>query len=110
MKRIGLGEALKVQCVSCPFRDDNRAEFAVVVNRLRKLARMRQVLPHSKVVQETRTAVRMDVAMIGTGQFACHCTVYDESMKVRPRNEHRQCPGAVEYLKRWELLKNRRAA
>lgn len=102
-----LGDSLPVQCASCPFRDGNNAEFAVIVNRLRKKAGMRQVLPTSKLVQQARSKVRVETAMIGTGRFACHHTAYDEDMNVRPLNEHRQCPGAVEFLTKWQILRKR---
>ncbi len=100
-----LGAALPVQCASCPFRDGNDAEWAAVVNRLRVASGLRPVKAGSKVIKRARTAVRIETGMLGKPNFACHGTAYDEKMNIRPLREHRQCPGAVEFIKNLESLK-----
>lgn len=96
----GLGEVLPVQCASCPFKDGNDEEWAAVVNKLRVKHGLRPVKVKSRIVKHARTAVRIETGMIGTPQFACHGTAYDDKANLRPYSEHRQCPGAVEFIKK----------
>ncbi len=95
-----LGPPVPVQCVSCPFRVGNDAEFAVIVNRIRKKHRLRPVKPTSRIVKEARANVKWDLFLNNTDKFACHASAYDENTNVRPASEHRQCAGAVELMKK----------
>jgi hypothetical protein len=74
---------LPAQCASCPFTDGNDAEFAAVVARLDG---------SPAVARFARLKIRQECSL--SGEFACHGTVYDQAMRVRPRSAHRQCPGA----------------
>ena len=83
---------LKEQCPSCPFRDGNNAEFGAVVARLRRsFGDDTPVTPFD--IGYARIEGRK-TAML-TGDFVCHCTAYDKDGKLKPRTEHRQCPGAT---------------
>lgn len=104
-----LGEALPAQCASCPFRDGNDAEWGVVVNKLRKAHGLKPVKPGSHIIKHARKSVRLETAMKGSDQFACHGSAYDENMQIRPAKEHRQCPGAVEFMKQWQHLTKSRS-
>ncbi len=46
----------------------------------------------------SRMEVMLDVAV--RGDFACHCTVYDEDMNQNETKDFRQCPGATAYYLR----------
>jgi hypothetical protein len=81
---------MPAQCVSCPFRDDNRAEFQAVLTRLK-----------GAQVSKKNTAlaiyfVKQEAAL--SGEFACHQSAYAPTMKIKPRSEHKQCPGAALYF------------
>ena len=102
---VGLGEALPAQCASCPFRDGNDEEWAAVVNRLRVANGLRPVKTKSKVIKHARTAVRIETGMLGRPNFACHGTAYDDKMNIRPLKDHRQCPGAVEFINKLKGVK-----
>ena len=81
---------MPAQCVSCPFRDGNRAEFQAVLTRLKG---------QSVSKKNTAIAVRLikqEAAL--AGEFACHQSAYSAVMKIKPRSEHRQCPGAALYF------------
>lgn len=88
---------LPSQCASCPFLKDNDAEFHVFFNRLRVLHGKKPVKSGSKMLKAARQIVRMDIVTMGTGEFICHQTVYDQQMKMKPVSEHRQCPGAANF-------------
>lgn len=80
------------QCASCPFRIGNNAEFGAVVERLRAAEGIVGTLT-KKIVGFARTALWMDA--VRTGDFMCHCTVYDANMQIRPMADWRQCKGAT---------------
>lgn len=86
-----------VQCASCPFREDNNEAFACIVNRLRKTEGLRPVKPGSKVVKTARSKIRIDLLCLGSGEFYCHGTVYNEDMTTKPISEYRQCAGATAF-------------
>lgn len=80
------------QCASCPFRTGNDAEWRAVVEKLR--ARLGLEGPATAtILRAGRYQVAQDV-LGGSGEFACHHTVYDARMDLRDPREHRQCPGA----------------
>lgn len=84
------------QCDSCPFLKDNEKQFGEVVSALKKSGGFRD--HEGATIDEAReraweTAVRH-------GEFACHVTAYGPGMDVRPRAEHRQCPGATRAYRR----------
>lgn len=95
---------LKEPCASCPFRDGNDTEFLKIV---RKLAASRG-RPAPQTPHEARGNIKAEAE--SRGDFACHHTVYDENMDVKPFETHKQCPGAAEYfVKAGErLVKKRR--
>ena len=86
---------LKEQCVSCPFREDNDFEFAVIVRKLVKASSGETLTPRQLAGRTTvaRYSIREEAKTIG--EFACHHTAYDADMKLRPESERRQCPGAT---------------
>ena len=86
-KRPELGQ----QCVSCPFRRGNDAEFGVIVERLN------EHFGADGTVEQVRFAVQYDAER--NGDFACHLTAYTETMDERPDHERRQCPGATAVFK-----------
>jgi|GEM_PF-2100954 hypothetical protein len=92
---------LPVACASCPFREGNDAEFAVIVNRLRKHEGLKPVVPHGSTVKQVRSKVRVELLMLGTGEFHCHCTAYNEDMTSKPLHAHRQCAGAAEWYRKY---------
>lgn len=79
------------QCASCPFRVGNTAEFSDVVARLRKAEGI-PGKPTKGDVGFARMSLYVDAER--TGDFMCHCSVYDAEMKQKPMTEWRQCPGA----------------
>jgi len=88
---------LKESCPSCPFREDNDEEFLDVVNRLRKSKGEPSLegLDGLMGVAFVRSNIKEETKFIG--DFACHCTAYDEKMNPRPQVDRRQCPGAAAY-------------
>ena len=86
------------QCASCPFRDDNDAEFGAVMQRLRERVGMPGKLKRRDIAYAKYTIRTKDIAH--SGDFACHFTAYDKDMNERPRVDHRQCPGATAEFKR----------
>jgi hypothetical protein len=88
------------QCASCPFKQGNDKEFGSIVTALRKKAdAIGMSIPplDEETVDQARAAVIFDViGPGGTGDFACHATVYGPGMEIRPESEWRQCPGASE--------------
>jgi hypothetical protein len=82
---------LPEQCVSCPFREGNKIEWAGVAAKL-AAAGGKSFVDFDCV----RALVKLDVSEMG-GEFHCHQTVYTDKMMLKPLNEHRQCPGASRY-------------
>jgi len=80
------------QCKSCPFLEGNDKEFGSVVNALKKMNGLG--LDDGATVNEARESIHEDVVVGMRQNFACHVTVFGADMKMRPRDEHRQCPGA----------------
>lgn len=80
-------------CSSCPFRQDNDKEFGDVAQRLQKSQ------GKSKWVDlaHARDSIREECQV--RGDFACHGTVYNRNMTLRPQHEHRQCAGAAVYYR-----------
>ena len=86
---------MKEQCVSCPFGKDKR-KFGEVMAKLAEANG--DPIPAEELEERTQAAIdmiRMEVR--GHGEFACHCSAYDENMGLRPMVERRQCPGALRY-------------
>lgn len=94
-------------CASCPFRDDNNEEFLKKINALR-LRHNLEPLDDPDEAEDADDHVRILDAIDNVRyrieeecerdpDFACHCSVYDENMNVRPVSDHRQCPGATKY-------------
>ncbi len=80
-------------CVSCPFREGNDLEFGEIVRRLLRRNSPGERMTSEKVAQ-VRASVRQELKT--SGEFACHGTVYDEHMRLKPREGHRQCAGAAQ--------------
>lgn len=96
---------LKEQCASCPFREDNNKEWGEIVQRLWvKMCRPGKVSKFQ--IGVSRFEVMEDVRV--RGDFACHCTVYDEKMNQREPSEYRQCPGATAYYLAHQAEKGKR--
>lgn len=90
-------KVLAEKCLSCPFSFGNHDAFGAVVTRLKR--KMGKTRPASDAdITTARMRVRMDIDEHGP-EFACHNSVYDENMNLRPGKEHRQCPGAIDYAK-----------
>jgi hypothetical protein len=89
---------LSKQCASCPFLAGNEKEFGELVKKLYAKNGRPDVKPTPKQVFNARMNVTMEAGM--RGDFACHSTVYDQNMEVKPREDHRQCPGATKYFKK----------
>lgn len=88
-------------CASCPFRGDNDEAFGAVVERLCKAAGVR----FSKLkVHQARRSIQEEATMLG--EFACHGTVYNADMSVRPVAEHRQCAGASAHFRAHDPAKS----
>lgn len=83
------------QCVSCPFREGNDAEFGEVIGKLRKALGMAGEVT-DQCVKHARKMVRLDLA--AGGDFICHKTAYDAEMKMAGSEHHRQCKGATAYF------------
>lgn len=81
------------QCASCPFAHGNDLEFLEVVNKLRQSAGMRP----GKLIDAAFARYQIAEQVKHAGDFACHHTVYDDAMRVKPTTEHRQCPGATAF-------------
>lgn len=88
---------VSVQCPSCPFRSGNEKEFGEVLRKLTiangDLSKMTK-----RKVCSARIQVYKDVEH--RGDFMCHCSVYDENMKLKQKGEWRQCLGATEWFKK----------
>jgi hypothetical protein len=91
---------LSEQCVSCPFRNDNDAELAEVMGKLREKHGIKGKVKKRDVAYLRYKVLTEDIAH--TGDFACHHTAYDyaNGMQDKPRSAHRQCPGAAAEYKR----------
>ncbi len=87
---------LSDQCASCPFRTDNKVEFTDVVQGLRRKMGMIGT-PSTFDVFVARTKIARECK--DRGDFACHHTVYDSAMNIKPVSEYRQCYGATKYFK-----------
>ncbi len=90
---------VKKRCASCPFLEDNDAEFETLVKKLAahngEHIRPELVSLHVKVARE-----RIEKDADEMGDFACHSTVYNEDMSLKPREQWQQCKGATEWHKR----------
>jgi len=82
---------LKEQCVSCPFRNGNDAEFDEIIKKLDPRLKGKKLRRTAFVA---RLRIRAEAETIG--EFACHHTAYDSEMRLRPESERRQCPGATQ--------------
>jgi hypothetical protein len=80
------------QCVSCPFREGNDAEFQKVLDKL-----VQSNGGGVADVDRARFLIRKDAAR--HGDFICHQSVYDENMDLRDKEHYRQCPGASAHYK-----------
>lgn len=85
---------LKEQCVSCPFRDGNDKEFGAICSKLVGGGTKKKVTKAQ--VAKARAQIRDEATRLG--DFACHCTVYDADMNLKPHSERRQCPGATKHF------------
>lgn len=86
---------MPVQCVSCPFRSGNTAEFMAICN---KVAAATGEGPVSlRQVAGARRRIRLEVSR--NGDFYCHSSVYNPDMTQRASSEWLQCPGATRVFK-----------
>lgn len=92
------------QCASCPFRDDNDAQFGTVLKALAKSSGVKRL--GSKVVKKARAMIKAETAVLG--DFCCHATVYGPDMVLRSAEDFRQCPGASKYYREQGLLLRKR--
>lgn len=76
------------QCISCPFRTGNDAEFKAVLDKLVQANGGGFADP-----DQARFMIRKELTQMG-GDFICHQSVYDKDMNRRDHREHRRCPGA----------------
>lgn len=84
-----------MQCPSCPFAKGNDKEFGAVMTKLARAHGEENPVPLSV----SRAMVRMEISNMG-GDFVCHFTAYNiDDMSLKPRTEHRQCPGATKWFK-----------
>lgn len=95
---------LEESCASCPFRKDNDKEFGEVMTRLAKAGSdgyaFEEVISDTmspQAVVRARQLIADDCTF--QGEFVCHGTAYTYDMELRPRSQHRQCPGATAYFK-----------
>lgn len=84
------------QCLSCPFREGNDAEFGAVLNKLRAASGIAGKSTTCDIAF-ARQGVRDDLSH--SGDFVCHGTAYTPDMKPKPKEEWRQCPGATKFFK-----------
>lgn len=87
---------LPEQCASCPFREDNEAEFGLIATRLFKSAGKKKP-PTADQIRQVRHNVHMDCQ--DRGEFICHGTAYNEDMTLKDPKGHRQCPGASKFYR-----------
>lgn len=89
------------QCMSCPFRMDNNAEFGAILLKLKQKFAESGPIPTkltAKQINSARLMVFQDVEQ--RGDFICHYSVYnigETPMTMRPATEYRQCKGATEF-------------
>ena len=89
-------EELPQQCAACPFKKNNELEFGEIVRRLFNLQGAGRK-PTPANVRDVRLNVKLDKAR--KGDFICHDTVYDDHMRLKPEEGHRQCPGASKWYR-----------
>lgn len=82
------------QCVSCPFREGNDAEFGEVIKKLCAASgepMTKTTAPIAKFMLREETK--------HVGDFICHQSAYDKDMNLRDAGEHRQCHGASKHYR-----------
>lgn len=84
-------------CASCPFSKGNNEEWGAIVARLQKAHGM-PVDTSGIAIFHARHSIEQDVTK--RGDFNCHCSVFDEDMKLKPQSEWRQCAGAAEFYRK----------
>lgn len=86
---------METQCLSCPFRKGNDAEFGAFMAKIRKLNNVPEPKTEGDKFFATffaRDKVHKDIATLG--DFLCHHTVYTPEMQMTDQEQWRQCPGA----------------
>lgn len=91
------------QCPSCPFLTGNDDQLRAVANRLRESMCL-PVLASNQSVEFVREQIKADLQH--SGDFICHRTAYDLGEGgLRPKEGHRQCPGASKWWREDSLKK-----